>query len=274
MLTSICLDAHNPGPMTGAGNHTYLVFGDPSGRDPSACAAVLIDAGVGHPEHLAALAGRLREADCSLGAVLVTHAHGDHAAGAPALAAAHAGTTFHKFPWPEADGRYAVDWRPLNDGDAVPIGGDALVALHTPGHSPDHMTFWEEGGRVAYTGDLVIQGSSVMIEASRGGDLADYLRSLERVLALNPLRLRPAHGPEITDPAAVLNGYLAHRAMRERQVIAALEAGHRTVQAIAEYIYDGLSPALMPAAHENVRAHLEKLRKARQAFEDAGRWTR
>ena len=94
------------------------------------------------------------------------------------------------------------------------------------------------------------------------------MASLERLLALAPRRLLPAHGPAIDDPRAILTGYLEHRRLRERQVIAALGAGHATVQAIAESIYDGLAPALMPAAQENVRAHLEKLKAEGRATDE------
>jgi glyoxylase-like metal-dependent hydrolase (beta-lactamase superfamily II) len=111
-----------------------------------------------------------------------------------------------------------------------------------------------------------------MIHWSRGGDLAQYLASLERLLALDPRQLLPAHGPRVDDPRTVLTGYLEHRRMRERQVLAALGAGHASVQAIAESIYDGLAPALMPAAQENVRAHLEKLKADGAVKDDAGRW--
>ena len=93
------------------------------------------------------------------------------------------------------------------------------------------------------------------------------------MLALAPRRLLPAHGFAIDDPQAVLNGYLEHRRLRERQVIDALRTGHATVQAIAESIYDGLAPALVPAAQENVRAHLEKLRRDGRATDEDGRWT-
>jgi glyoxylase-like metal-dependent hydrolase (beta-lactamase superfamily II) len=112
-----------------------------------------------------------------------------------------------------------------------------------------------------------------MIHASRGGRLREYMASLERVLALQPARLLPAHGPEVTEPAPLLLGYLDHRRSREGQVIAALASGRTTVQAIAESIYDGLDPALLPAARENVRAHLEKLQDDGRAVEDHGTWT-
>ena len=202
----------------------------------------------------------------------MTHGHRDHAAGAPAIAAAHPGASFSKRPWPEEDAQYDVPWRSIGDGDVVRAGGHALQTLYTPGHSPDHLAFWHEPSATIFTGDLVVQGSSVMIHWSRGGDLGQYLASLERLLALNPRRLLPAHGPAIDDPRTILTGYLAHRRQREQQVIAALRAGLGSVQAIAESIYDGLAPALLPAAQENVRAHLEKLKAEGQATDDDGRW--
>jgi glyoxylase-like metal-dependent hydrolase (beta-lactamase superfamily II) len=262
----ILLAAHNPGPMTGSGNNTYLLIG-------SDRRAVLIDAGVGDPRHLSALEAELARHSAQLVRVLVTHGHGDHASGAPALRAAHPEVRLQKFRWPEMDGSGAIGWEPLAHGEQIPVGDQILSVVHTPGHSPDHVVFWDPASRTAFTGDLVVSGSSVMIHTSRGGHLGQYMASLERVLRLGAVRLLPGHGDAIHNPESVLQGYLDHRRMRERQVIESLAAGLATVQAIADSIYDGLDPALMPAARENVQAHLEKLKDDGRAVEDNGTWT-
>jgi len=249
--------------MTGAGNNTYLLAAGGS--------ATLIDAGVGEPRHLDELAAALSAAGARLDRVLVTHGHHDHAGGAPAIASRHPSAVFTKRPWPGVD-EATVRWEQMEEGERVVAGGEPLVALHTPGHSPDHLSFWHEPSRTLFSGDLVVLGGSVMIHTSRGGNLSQYLATLERLIALDANALLPAHGPRIDDPAAVLRAYLEHRRMRERQVIEALRAGREHEQAIAESIYDGLDPALMPAARENVRAHLEKLEADGAATRDADRW--
>jgi glyoxylase-like metal-dependent hydrolase (beta-lactamase superfamily II) len=266
MFLPIVLEAHNPGPMTGAGNNTYLL----GGTDGT---AVLIDAGVGHPEHLAALDRALASTGSRLAAVLVTHGHADHASGAPALGAAHPEAVFAKYPASDEEDPSAIEWRSLRDGEAIAIGDETLTVVHTPGHSPDHVAFWHDSSRSIFAGDLVVAGSSVMIHTSRGGNLAQYLASLEGVLALEPRQLFPAHGPRVDAPRELLTQYLEHRRMRERQVIKALAAGHTTVEAITNSIYDDLAPQLVVPARETVRAHLDKLQAEGIARERDSHWT-
>jgi glyoxylase-like metal-dependent hydrolase (beta-lactamase superfamily II) len=262
----ILLPAFNPGPMTGDGNNTYLIVG-------AGGSAALVDAGVGEPRHLAAIDDALRSRQAQLTDVYVTHAHGDHALGAVALSRLHPQARFWKYLSPALDARYAVSWAPLADGEQVRAGDTSLKVLYTPGHAPDHVAFWHEETRTAFTGDLVVQGTTVMIAASKGGDLSEYLASLARILAMKASRLLPGHGPAIVDPETILNRYIEHRKRREQQVLAALGAGFDSVQAITESIYHGLPSALVPAAAENVRAHLDKLRREGRAGNGDDRWT-
>jgi len=269
-FSPITLDAHNPSTMTGAGNHTYLIAGGNG-------SATLVDAGAGDPRHLDSIARELATHGAQLNVVAVTHGHADHAAGAPAIAAAHQGVRFLKKPWPAEDAKYAVAWHAIGEGDRIAAGAedDVLLAIETPGHSSDHVAFWHEPSGTIFTGDLVVAGSSVMIHTSRGGNLADYLRSLDRILSLGARVLLPAHGPAVSTSKAVANliqKYIEHRLTREQQVIDALTRGSATVQAITESIYDGLSPALLPAARENVQAHLEKLESEGRAAHRDERW--
>ncbi len=161
----------------------------------------------------------------------------------------------------------------LSDGDVLSAGGESLLALHTPGHSPDHLVFWHESSGTAFTGDLVIPGGSVMIDGSGGGDLGSYL-ARARASCWRCARERCCQRmvPKSHNPAAVLNAHLEHRRMRERQVIASVAAGRDTVQTIVESIYDGLDPALGSAAGQNVAAHLEKLKREGRAIEENARW--
>jgi glyoxylase-like metal-dependent hydrolase (beta-lactamase superfamily II) len=257
----IPLHAGNPGPMTGQGNWTYFF----PGRSPA-----LIDAGTGVPSHLQSMADARADGP---GRVLVTHAHVDHACGAPAIAARWPDTQFFKYPWPERDATYDVAWRPLADGDRVAAGDHELQVIYTPGHAPDHVAFWHEPSRTLLSGDLVVPGTTVVILASHGGSLAQYLDSLRRVLTLNPARLLPAHGPEISDPAAIITQDLQHRREREAQVIAALRAGARTVPAIVDRIYTGLGAPLVPMARESVLAHLRKLEEEGHAAQAGDEWS-
>lgn len=261
-VNPIPIHARNPGPITGDGNWTWLL----PGRTPT-----LIDAGTGEP-------GCIEDVRRALGGsvlaqVLVTHGHGDHASGAPALARAFGGPRFLKWPWPGRDGKWSVDWQPIADGDRIPAGDTTLVVVHTPGHSPDHVCFWHPESRSLFGGDLAIRGTTVWIPTNLQGDLVAYLASLERVLELDPVRIFPAHGPVIDRPADLLRGYLAHRRAREEQIVSALRAGCATPEAIVRRVYGGLKDSLAPLAQESVMAHLLKLEGEGRARRDGDRWT-
>lgn len=254
------LHADNPSAMTGSGNWTYLL----TGRHP-----VLIDAGVGQTAHIAAIENARHDGP---GHVIVTHAHSDHIAGAAALAARWPATVFSKFPWPDRDPKYAVGWKAMRDGEMVSAGDGALQVIHTPGHAPDHIALWEAESRTIFSGDLVVTGTTVVIPATMGGSLKAYLGSLQRLLALRPARLLPAHGPAIDNPQQIIQRYIAHRTEREEQIRAGLNDGLRTVDVLVERIYVGLTAALIPMAHESVLAHLLKLEEDGTAGREGEEW--
>ena len=253
--------AFNPGPYTGAGNNTYVI----SGEIPT-----LVDAATGKAAHLTALAEAL--ASTQLAQVLVTHAHPDHANGCDPIAERWPDAVFRKMPWPERDQLQSVECVPIEDGDRIPAGDGTLLAVHTPGHAPDHLCFFDETTGTLFSADLVVPGSSVVIPASRGGSLAQYLASLRRVLALAPARMLPAHGRAIDDPGAVLSQHLEHRQRREDQIVAALHAGDRRPEAIVDRLYEGLDPSLKRLGQESVLAHLVKLRDEGRARSDGEEW--
>jgi glyoxylase-like metal-dependent hydrolase (beta-lactamase superfamily II) len=238
----LLLRANNPSPWTGpTGNNTYLLMG---------ATPALVDAGVGSPDHLAAIAAALD--GTPLDRVLLTHNHPDHAGGLPAIASR----------WP------AVRCFRFGDlpEDAIEAGDTLLRPVPTPGHSPDHMCYFDSQSRDLYCGDLIRSGGSIVIPASKGGNLRHYLDSLSRVRNLSPVRLLPGHGPFIDDPIAAIDAYVRHRVEREEQVIAALAAGARSPEEIAGSIYGALPPPLIAAAADTVLSHLIKLHDEGRAF--------
>jgi glyoxylase-like metal-dependent hydrolase (beta-lactamase superfamily II) len=248
-VNPIAVHAFNPGPMTGAGNWTWLLRG---------AVTTLIDAGTGEPQFLDSLDEAL--AGAALQQVIVTHGHVDHASGAPALAARHPNARFLKMPWPDRDTRYAIEWQPVVADQVIAAGDTRLRAVHTPGHAPDHICLWDADGAQIFCGDLAMDSGSIYIpSAVKGGDLRAYLLSLAHVLALGPQRLLPAHGAIIEQPERLLRGFIAHREEREQQVLSALRDGLTSADTILERVYPGVRPALVPFARDTVVSHLEKL---------------
>ena len=214
--------AANPGSFTLTGTNTYVV-----GRDP----AWILDPGPDLPDHIDAVVAEA-ERRGGAGGIVVTHGHGDHGASLDAVA--------------ERTGASRV---------AVAAGERAgpFEAVATPGHTDDHLAF--VAGSVAFTGDAVLGEGSVFIVARLG----EYLQALADLRDRGLDLLCPGHGPVVEDPAAKLEEYIAHRLDRERKLLAALDAGARSVDEMLDAAWDDAPSALRTAAAATLGAHLEKL---------------
>lgn len=232
--------APNPSPMTGPGTNTYLI-----GQQELA----VIDPGPDIPAHLDAILAAAGTAP--IRAILVTHRHSDHLPAARPLAER---TGAILYGHPELPGVQ----QPLADEARLLVDGLHLRALATPGHTPEHCCYLLEETGALFCGDLMA-GSGTVVVGSGEGELLAYLASLRRLLALEPRRILPGHGPPIEEPSAAIRSYLEHRQLREDQIVAALAAGPRTVADLRAAIYPDVPAALVWAAENNVRAHLLKL---------------
>lgn len=261
----------NPGVFTGPGTNTYLVG---TGRE-----RILLDTGDGRADYLPVLEQALERAGgVSIQEIVLTHGHPDHIGGAAGVIERFGRLRVSKRPWPGVDERYGLDTVPIGDGDTLRTEGATLRAIHTPGHAEDHLCFLLEEENALFSGDNVL-GVGTTVIPGRGGDLSDYLRSLERLLAESPSTIFPAHGPRIDDGRAKIREYIEHRLERERQILAVLAGRPAVVMEIVREVYAAYPAALHAAAGSSVSAHLLKLeregRVQREGSSDplAARWS-
>jgi glyoxylase-like metal-dependent hydrolase (beta-lactamase superfamily II)/8-oxo-dGTP pyrophosphatase MutT (NUDIX family) len=208
--------------------------------------------------------------------IVLTHYHHDHVAGAmPLSARLGLPIAAHQATADRLRGEVRID-RIIADDEPLPYGPRGWRALHLPGHTLGHLCFLEQGSGAVVAGDLVAGGSTVVIDPPEG-DMADYLRSLDRLLALSPRTLYPAHGQVVPAGAELLNGYVAHRMEREAKVAAALLAhaprGPALPAELVPAAYAEISPELYPLAERSLLAHLLKLVKDGRASEAGGRFS-
>ena len=229
--------APNPGIRELEGTNTWIVGDAP---------ALVIDPGPDQPGHLAEVARTAGE----VGAIALTHDHPDHAPGALPLAVMTGARVFAARP-AEGMGR-------VRDGEQVSTGSVSLAVVATPGHTPDHVAFFDARTGSLFTGDAVLGRGTSVIDPPEG-DLAAYLRSLRRMRELGPKTIYPGHGPVVLRALATLDEYLDHRAMREEQVLTALGDASRTPEELVAEIYADYPPELHELAARSVLAHLLKL---------------
>jgi glyoxylase-like metal-dependent hydrolase (beta-lactamase superfamily II) len=246
--------ARNPSPFTFRGTGTYVV-----GEGEVA----VIDPGPDLDEHVAALLTGLAGEHVSH--ILITHTHRDHSPAAKALQAA-TGAVTHGFG-PHAGGRrggVAVeeggDWDfvpdvTVRDGDEIAGLGWRFEAVHTPGHTSNHLCFALPEKGILFTGDHVM-GWSTSVVAPPDGDMRAYMASLDKLLARSDQVYWPTHGPAITAPQPHVRAFVAHRREREAGILDCLAGGPQRIEEIVGKLYIGLAPGLQHAAGRSVHAHL------------------
>jgi len=242
------LVANNPGFMTGPGTNTYLV-----GRERF----LVIDPGPDDAVHVRRI---LDETGGRIAAVLVTHTHRDHSPAAMAIAAATGAQLLGRGP-PD-DGRQDLSFAPtrvLQDGELERVDDISVRVVHTPGHASNHLCYVLEGSGLIFTGDHLMQGSTVVI-APPDGDMSQYLQSLQRLQREPVTRIAPGHGLVIEDAQAEIARIIVHRLQREAKVLSRLrEAGSASIDALVPGVYDDVDPRLHPIAKSSLLAHLLKL---------------
>ncbi len=250
--------APNAGPMTGPGTNSYLVgAGGGAGW-------TVIDPGPDSAPHLQALLATAAQAGGAIERILVTHTHRDHSPGAVALSHATGapvlGRTATHPEWQDAS---FAPLRELQHGERIALGDSAssatLRVLHTPGHASNHLCFLLEEEATLFTGDHVMQGSTVVINPP-DGDMAAYLRALRGLLEVELEWLAPGHGFLVARPHEVLRALIAHRLRREARVLEALHGlGPADIDTLLPAVYADVPAALHPVARRSLLAHLLKL---------------
>lgn len=255
------ITVNNPGPFTFHGTNSYLV-GDET--------LAVIDPGPDDDTHLAALLMAIDGRPVSH--ILISHTHRDHSPLARRLQEATGAPTLGEGPHRPARPLRIGETNPLDvggDRDFVPdrrlvhgevVEGDgwALEALHTPGHAANHLAFALAGTGILFSADHVMAWSTSVV-APPDGAMADYMASLDVLLARDDRLYLPGHGGPVTAPSAFVRGLKAHRKMRERAILERLRAGDRTIPEMVAAIYRETDPRLHGAAGLSVLAHLEEM---------------
>jgi glyoxylase-like metal-dependent hydrolase (beta-lactamase superfamily II) len=261
--------APNPSPFTYTGTQTYIV-----GRGEVA----VIDPGPDLPEHVEAILSATEGE--RIGAILCTHTHRDHSPASRALRAAAGAPIIGCAPLtleddgPRADTAFDADYRPdqvLADGETIAIGGVLLEAVTTPGHTSNHLCFGLPQTGALFSGDHIM-GWSTTVVSPPDGDMAAYMRSLEKLIGRDDDIYYPAHGEPVKEPQRFVRAVMAHRRQRERQILDLLEQESQSIPTMVAVMYRGIEPRLHGAAGRSVLAHLIDLEARDRVWRDGENW--
>jgi glyoxylase-like metal-dependent hydrolase (beta-lactamase superfamily II) len=244
-----CVLAPNPSPMTLDGTNTWVI------AEPGSPAAVVVDPGPDDEGHLRRVLAAATAGDRRVAQIVLTHGHLDHSAGAARFA------ELTGAPVAALDPARRLGSEGFAAGTVLTAGGCEMRVVATPGHTADSLSLLLAADGALLTGDTVLGRGTTVIAAD--GSLGDYLRTLDELRSLADeaaLRvLLPGHGPLLSDPAGVIDYYIAHRRERLDQVRAALAAGARTPAEVVAVVYADVDKSLWPAAEQSVRAQLDYL---------------
>ena len=261
--------APNPSPFTYTGTQSFIV---------GAGEVAIIDPGPDIPSHIEALLAAV--AGERVAAIVCTHTHRDHSPATRPLKAATGAPIVGCAPLaladdgPRADASFDWDYAPdrvLSDGETLSGDGWTLTAVATPGHTSNHLCFALPEAGALFSGDHVM-GWSTTIVSPPDGDMAAYMASLDRLLGRSDRVYYPAHGPAIENPHAHVRGLVNHRKMREKQLLAQLQAGERRLPDMVKNMYREIDPSLHPAAERSVLAHLFDLEARGRVRRDGELW--
>ena len=246
--------APNPSPFTYTGTQTYLI---------GVTDLAVIDPGPDDADHLNALMAAI--GDRPVRAILCTHTHRDHSPAARPLSEQTGAPIIGCAPLtleddgPRADAAFDASYLPdrvLQDREQVAGEGWTLEAVATPGHTSNHLCFALLEEKALFTGDHVM-GWSTSVISPPDGDMADYMRSMQRLLDREDAVYYPAHGDAVATPQRLVRGMMGHRKQREGQITRFLERnGASTIPDMVAEMYKGIDPRLHPAAGRSVLAHL------------------
>jgi glyoxylase-like metal-dependent hydrolase (beta-lactamase superfamily II) len=236
--------APNPSPMTLSGTNSYVL-------DCGDGTALVIDPGPAIQRHFAALVETAASQGCSITHIVLTHGHPDHASGARALAAK---TGALVYAHPKCTVAHDADL-PLEAGFAA--GSITLGTIDAPGHTFDHVIFFLPEERALFTGDTIL-GEGTTVIAPPGGAMRPYQRTLARLASefAQARTIYGGHGPVVYDAQAKIAEYIAHRSMREEQILGGLRAGDRTIPDLVRRIYSPQQSPLWGAMARQILAHL------------------
>jgi glyoxylase-like metal-dependent hydrolase (beta-lactamase superfamily II)/8-oxo-dGTP pyrophosphatase MutT (NUDIX family) len=242
------LIAPNPGMMTGPGTNTYIIGPTEGGGERA-----VIDPGPDIASHIDKIL-----AFANIKWIVCTHTHLDHSPAAAAIKAATGAQVLGRPAPAGQDASFKPDFV-LENGQRVDLKGLSLRAIHTPGHASNHLCYLLEETRMLFTGDHVMQGSTVVINPP-DGDMRAYLHSLEKLLAEDLAILAPGHGYLIGAPHKELRRLMAHRRAREEKVLGALaRLGPASLDELLPLVYDDVPARVHRVAARSLTAHLDKL---------------